>query len=188
MSLVIVERSFPAPITGDDLLAQDRRLGWCFSAYNVRPLLHCLAKDGMRVLCALDAPDAEAVRQAGGKAGMKMPDRLWAGELFGPAGSIAEAIALLVAAARDGTLAVVERSFATPVLFNDVQAIEDAASWCFSLHRVAFLASFFARDRRRMACLYAAPDADAVRQANSKGAMPFDRVWSAQPHSLLVRA
>ena len=75
---------------------------------------------------------------------------------------------------------VVERSFAEPVAFEDVQALEDRGGWCLEAHGVRFLRTWFSRDRRRMICLYEAPDAESVRLAERKAGVPFDRAWSAR--------
>jgi hypothetical protein len=75
-------------------------------------------------------------------------------------------------------LVVVERRFADPVEFEDIQALEDAGSWCLDLHHVRFLKTLFSRDCRRMLCFYEAPDAEAVRLAESKAHVPFDRAWT----------
>ena len=75
---------------------------------------------------------------------------------------------------------VVERAFAEPVAFAAVQAQEDAGAWCLDQHGVRFLRSYFALDRRRMICLYAAPDAESVRIVQRQVGLPHERVWNAQ--------
>lgn len=75
---------------------------------------------------------------------------------------------------------IVERSFEEPVEFAALQAIEDRGAWCLDAHRVRFLRTWFSKDRRRMICLYEAPDAESVRIAQRKAAMPLDRAWSAE--------
>ncbi|MDA0366760.1 MAG: DUF4242 domain-containing protein [Proteobacteria bacterium] len=74
---------------------------------------------------------------------------------------------------------VVERLFDEPVAFEDLQKMEDNAQWCLELYNVKFLQSLFAADRKRMICVYEAPDAEAVRSANRKAGLPFEAVWSA---------
>jgi hypothetical protein len=74
---------------------------------------------------------------------------------------------------------LVERSFSGPVAFEDIQALEDRGAWCLEAHGVRFLRTFFSRDRRRMICLYEAPDAESVRLAEEKAGVPFERAWSA---------
>jgi hypothetical protein len=75
---------------------------------------------------------------------------------------------------------VVERAFGHPVAFEDVQAIEQRGAWCLEVHGVRFLRTYFSRDRRRMICLYEAPDAEAVRLAEEKAGVPFADAWSAR--------
>jgi hypothetical protein len=75
---------------------------------------------------------------------------------------------------------VVERAFAQPVAFADIQAVESRGASCLDSHGVRFLKSYFSRDRRRMICLYDAPDAESVRIAERKAGVPFDEAWSAR--------
>ena len=73
---------------------------------------------------------------------------------------------------------IVERTFETPVELAEVQSLEDRGAWCLQTHHVRFLRTWFARDRRRMICLYEAPDAESVRIAQRDAGMPVDRVWT----------
>lgn len=73
---------------------------------------------------------------------------------------------------------IVERSFEEPVEFSAIQAIEDRGAWCLDQHHVCFVRTWFSKDRRRMVCLYEAPDAESVRIAQRKAGMPVDRVWA----------
>lgn len=77
---------------------------------------------------------------------------------------------------------IVERSFPEPVEFSEVQAREDRSAWCMQAHHVRFVRSYFSLDRRRMICVYDAPDAEAVRRANETAGLPFDHVWVADVH------
>jgi hypothetical protein len=76
-------------------------------------------------------------------------------------------------------LVVVQRIFEKPVAFEDIQTIEDRGAWCLELHNVRFVRTYFSADRRRMVCLYEAPDAESVRLAQRQAGMPFERVWTA---------
>ena len=73
---------------------------------------------------------------------------------------------------------LVERRFEQPVKFEDIQALEDAGSWCLKAYGVRFLKTFFSRDRQRMLCLYEAPDAEAVRLAETQANVPYERAWT----------
>ena len=77
---------------------------------------------------------------------------------------------------------IVERAFDEPVSIDDIQAIEDRGAWCLEMYRVRFLQTYFSTDRKRMICVYEAPDAEAVRVAQSKAGVPFERVWAASFH------
>ena len=76
-------------------------------------------------------------------------------------------------------LVVVERSFEEPADLSGLQGCEQRAHWCLELHNVEFLHSYISADRRRIVCVYRAPDAEAVRTVNTTAKLPFDRVWSA---------
>ena len=78
-------------------------------------------------------------------------------------------------------LVMVERLFEEPVAYEALQANEDKNAWCLQLHNVRFLRSYFSTDRRRMICVYEAPDAESVRLAQRQMALPFERVWTASP-------
>ena len=74
------------------------------------------------------------------------------------------------AEAASRSLVVVERSFAAPTPFDDVQAIEDAARACFDQHDVRPLTSYFALDRRRKrSASTEAPDTELVRSREPAG-------------------
>jgi len=74
---------------------------------------------------------------------------------------------------------VVERAWEEPAEIAAIQAIEDRGAWCLQRHAVRFVRSYFSADRRRMICLYEAPDAEAVRAAQQQAGMPLTRVWTA---------
>jgi hypothetical protein len=72
---------------------------------------------------------------------------------------------------------IVERSFNGAAEFDALQW--DKISWCLDQHRIRVLRSYLSSDKRRMICVYEAPDAESVRIANRQGELPFDRVWTA---------
>ena len=75
------------------------------------------------------------------------------------------------------SIVLVERSFPQPVAFEDVRG---RGASCLEAHRARFLVSYFSRDRRRMICLYAAPDADSVRLVQEKAGVPFETAWTSR--------
>lgn len=180
MEHVIVEGRYLEPTTPEAI--QKRGLGqrFCFDLYRSHPVTHYLSLDGAHILCVFRAPDAEAVRRSLNAIGVLPPDRVWTASLEGPFADPPALAAEAIAAGGSGSVVLVERSFPAPVVFAEVQAIEDRGQWCLDLNGVRFLATFFARDGRRMVCLYAAPDSEAVRRTNARLHLPFDRVWAAR--------
>jgi len=76
-------------------------------------------------------------------------------------------------------LVVVERLLDRPYSFAELEGMEQSSASCFHLQQVRALRSYFSKDRKRLICLYEAPDAEAVRIANRKAGLPFESVWSA---------
>ena len=177
MEHVIIEGSYPEPTTPAAVIAGDHDQRGCFALFRSHPVTHFLALDGSHICCVFRAPDAEAVRRA---VGAPPPDRVWTASLEGTSHDLAGLTVAAAETAAVGALVLVERSFAAPVDFAAVQALEDRGRWCLDQHRVRFLGTFFAKDRRRMICLYAAPDAEAVRLTNRRLELPFERVWAAR--------
>lgn len=163
MSDLFLERSFEPGLHAADVVSMAQDTGWCFEIYKVDWHGSLLSADGQRMLCWFSAADAEAVRQALQRAGAECA-KLWPGTVH-DAPEPGEANVL------------VERSFAEPVTLDAIQALEDQNQWCLDTHKVKFVRTFFASDRKRMICLYAGPDAEAVRVAQAQAGMPMDRVW-----------
>ena len=164
MTMLVLERSFDPPLTRHMVIEIARSSAWCFEQYRVDWLGSLLAADGRSMVCRFSAPDAESIRQA-----LTTIDtdtrRLWQGTTH----EVEDAAHPNV---------IVERSFEMPVELADLQAKEDAGQWCLDSYDVRFVRTFFSTDRRRMLCLYCAPDAESVRAAQLKAQMPLERVWS----------
>lgn len=161
---LVLERSFDVPLTAGDVKNIARDTTWCFEMHRVDWHGSMLSADGQSLVCCFSAADQESIRQALRKAEADMR-RLWAGTVHE------------VANAPEPNV-LVERSFPEPVELGDVQAQEDANQWCLDVRNVRFVRTFFSRDRRRMLCLYSAPDAESVREAQREARMPVDRIWA----------
>jgi hypothetical protein len=169
MTEVFVQRSFDPPLTDEAFYESLRNATGCFGLYRVQWRQSLLSTDGRRMICWLSGPDVESTRLALRKAGSQ-EGAAWAGSIHdAPAAGAPPA---------DAANVVVERSFEEPVTLEEIQAIEDAGASCLETHQVRFVRTFFSRDRKRMACLYRAPDAEAVRVAQRMAGMPVDSVWS----------
>lgn len=77
---------------------------------------------------------------------------------------------------------IVERSFNEATEFEALQTRMKKISWCLDQHRIRFLRSYLSSDKKRMICVYEAPDAESVRTANRQAGLPFDSVWTASLH------
>lgn len=167
MTPVILEREFTPALSPDDFVAMAMDSANCLPLYRVEWRESLLSDDGNRLLCRFEAPDTESVRMIARDA--RTRSRVaWVGTLHDTGRT-------------DVANVVVERSFDTATTVESLQAIEDAGAWCMELHKVTFLRTFFSADRKRMICLYQAPDAESVRLAQGRAGMPLDRVWACQP-------
>jgi len=162
--VLVLERSFDSPMTRDDVIGLASTTSWCFEMYRVDWHGSLLAADGQTLVCVFSAADQESVRQALRKAEADTR-RLWPGTVH-------------TAPTTPKPNVLVERSFPEPVDLNDIQALEDANQWCLDVRNVRFVRTYFSQDRRRMLCLYSAPDAESLREAQREARMPTDRIWA----------
>lgn len=169
MENVVVERVLDEPMMADRLRSVHDQMRHCLEENRIHCVRTYLSADGRRMTCLFAAPDAEAVRRVNRVAHMPA-QRVWTASLHGPAAN-----------GDDGAEAavIVERSFAAAMPFEELAAQEEAGSWCLDLHRVSCLRTYFSTDRRRMLCVYAAPDAESVRLSQKQIGLPLDSVWKA---------
>jgi len=76
---------------------------------------------------------------------------------------------------------VVERDL--PVGVTVERLIELAEEACLDLYGVTAIRSYLSSDRRRMICIFQAPDAEAVRTTLNATPLPPNRVWTSSLHS-----
>jgi hypothetical protein len=81
MERVIVERTFDEPADMDELQAREKDASWCLDTHRITPLASFLSRDGRRLICTYEAPDAEAVRTANETAGLPF-DSVWSATVF----------------------------------------------------------------------------------------------------------
>ncbi|MGH6948010.1 MAG: nickel-binding protein [Kiloniellales bacterium] len=176
MEKVVLEIRYNPPIDFSRALSKpawNATVANCLKLHRVRREVSYLALDGARQLCLFVGADAESVRIAVRSLGYKSVT-IWPATLQGPVPPAAEAPSAI-----PNEVVVVERTFEAEQAFADLQSLEDRASDCLQLHKVAFLHSIFARDRKRMVCIYAATDAETVRRVQRQVGMSYETVWSA---------
>lgn len=168
MTDIILERIWERPRTRSEI-AKMSVPDVCFELHRVRRLAALISTDAKRMVCHLKGPDADSCRMALRR---KTADvrTLWRGTVHdapGTSGLDFHSANVLVA-----------RRFEAPTSVETVQALEDRYIECLERLRVRFLRTYLSTDRRRMICLYRAPDADSVRRAQRESGMPVESVWA----------
>jgi hypothetical protein len=166
MTDVLVDRVLTPPRSREDVYGMALEAGGCYDLYRVDWHGSMLTEAGARLMCHFESADTESIRQA---------VRQTANEEW-----VMHPVTVHASpenADLDPNVAV-ERSWDEPVEMADIQAIEDEGAWCLEARNVKFVRTYFTTDRKRMVCLYSAPDAESVRQAQSQINMPMDRVWA----------
>ena len=77
-------------------------------------------------------------------------------------------------------LVIVERTLDPALSVEDVLAGREANRGCYSLRRVKHVTTYLSADGRRAFCVFEAPDAASVREADEQAGNRFDRVWTAR--------
>jgi hypothetical protein len=169
MPAIVVERQFDRPLNLEEFLHEDR--AFTDSLEGVRTLLRSLSPEGRMGFTICDVRDDAILRRAAEASGKGL--RVWVADEYREEGVPGERPVLRKG---EATFGLVDRSFGQPKEFSELQAIEDAASSCLVMHRVRYICSYLSRDRQRMACLYAAPDLEAIRHACGQIDLPFNQV------------
>ena len=181
MAAVAMERTHRKALSIDVLRDLDRQARGCLDVHRCNPIFQSITQDGLDSMCIYDAPDAEAMRRAATELDADPAPRIWGATSHFPAGEAENARHQLLQG--EATFALVDRSFEDPIGPAAFQAMFDAKFSCMTIHRVRFVGSFLSLDRRRMACIYAAPDLEAVRSAVKISGLPFDSVRAAISHA-----
>lgn len=181
MTAVALERTFRSPLSIGGLADLDREARWCLDMHRCHPLFQSISQDGLNSMCIYDAPDTEAVRRAATDLGVDPAPLIWGATSHYPQDGATSSRHLHVPG--EATFALVDRSFAEPIGSDTFQTMFDAKFSCMTIHRVRFVGSFLSLDQRRMACIYAAPDLEAVRNAVKLTGLPYDSVCAAVAHA-----
>ena len=77
MATIILEQRFEGrPFDVERFNAAQRRNAPCLKAHGVQHTVSYVTRDGLRMICVFDAPDAEAVRRAARQLGLRY-DGVW---------------------------------------------------------------------------------------------------------------
>jgi len=81
MTHLIVEHTYPSPLTDAEHDRVAKRLDPCLEQHGARWLRSYLSQDRLRMVCEFEAADAEAVRSSHRSAGVSF-DRVWATDVY----------------------------------------------------------------------------------------------------------
>ncbi|RWO11082.1 MAG: DUF4242 domain-containing protein [Mesorhizobium sp.] len=82
MPRIIVERSFEAPFTQQELDAVEARMAPCLDLYDVRWIRSYWSSDRLRMICEYEAADIASVRNVQHEAEARF-ERAWAADVLG---------------------------------------------------------------------------------------------------------
>lgn len=74
---------------------------------------------------------------------------------------------------------ILERSFDPPLTDGRFAELSERLMPCLDRNGITWVRSHLSRDRRRLICLFEAPDAGVVRSALRQARLEHERVWSA---------
>jgi len=169
MTEVLVEHHWESPLTDADMDAMIEGTADCFGMHRVDRNCSLLSMDGREVFCHFTAPDAESVRIALHQA-CTPRGHVWSGTVHDAPGLTDEGAC--------SANVLVSWNFDAPVAFKEILALEDVGASCFLTHRARRMRSYLSTNRRRIVCLYHAPDAESVRIALRETRLSVERVWA----------
>ena len=169
MTDIFLEREYDPPLDPESVLELLAAASGCLDMHSVEWNGSCLSNDGGKLFCWYRAPDMESARIAMRELDVDL-STLWRGTVH-DAPDVGEKE---IATAN----ILVERRFDQSTPLQQIQDIEDAGIGCLESRNVRFIRTFFSVDQKRMICLYAAPDAESVRQAQREAGVPFAEAWT----------
>ena len=169
MTDVLVERHAVEPLTDADILQMVEDARNCRTIHRVERHRSLLSTDGRELVCHLSSPDLESIR-IGLRAQRPLAAELWSCTLRDAPDLTPDELA------QSNVLA--SWRFEAPVTLEELESIDGSGTLCRSNHRVRFLRTFVALDRRRVLCLCRAADAESVRLALREAKWPVERVWA----------
>jgi len=170
MTEVIIERHPDAPLSTADAVAIIKGGNECRAIHRLTWHRSLLSSDGQQMICHVTSPDLESVRIALKSGGQPMRADVWSLSIRDAPNLTLEELA------RANVLA--SWNLGAPATAEQLDTIEQCGGVCSKSHRVRFLRSYVASDRRRVLSLCAAADAESVRLALRDAEPPVQRVWA----------
>lgn len=211
MTTVLIEAVHSTPLIGAQLTAFIQRAHDCLKTRHIQRLRMYISPDGTRTLCEMAATDADAVREACYAAGSPF-EHVWAADVIEfpklessqsdrpfPLPAIPSPLALSTtnpgATANSGdsspAIRILVLSLYIPPLtaaqFQEMRA-NPTLHPCLEIRRIQKLRTLVAKDRHRSICEFQATDADTLREVFRQENFPFERVWTAQLQTDVVRS
>jgi hypothetical protein len=81
MAHIVLEQTFDAPMTSEQLNDFARRVDKCLEVYGATWVRSYIASDRKRAICEFEAADAEKVRASYRSAGVEF-ERVWTADVF----------------------------------------------------------------------------------------------------------
>ncbi|HEY0463366.1 MAG TPA: nickel-binding protein [Polyangiaceae bacterium] len=169
MTEVLVERHAEQPLSELSMFRMSEAGSGCMDLHRVHWNRSLLSADGRELICHFSAADLESVRLVL-KAQGSLRAEVWACSWRDAPGLSAHELAQANVFA--------SWRFNAPIAPEELESIDASAAVCLRNHRVRFLRTFLASDRRRVICLCLAADAESVRLALRDAKPPVERVWA----------
>lgn len=171
MSDVIVERHWDPPLTAADMQRMAELAEDCYGIHRVEWCSSLLSTDGAEMFCHFRAPDAESVRIALRQAGSPIAD-VWSCTVRdAPQATGGDLAAVNV---------VATHRFDSPPDATVLEALEQSAVGLHDGRRECLLRTYVSNDRRRMLCLYHAPNPGSVLRGQRAAGLLPEAVWEVR--------
>lgn len=175
MVRVILERSFntplPMPMTYEVWEEMHQQVDSCLHLRGISWIRSLISQDGHRCICELEAPYADAVREACRESGTPF-EGVWRAEIWS-------------GEEPDTTLSckspvTAEIMYEPPMTKELWDIASQKAQSCFRELEVQRLFSLMSPDGKQSICLFEASSADSVRSLYRKVGIPFKQIWRSQ--------
>lgn len=81
MARIVVEQTFPRPISPEELSLTAKQVDRCLEVHGARWIRSYLSTDRMRMVCEFDAADADKIRESYRSAAVEF-ERVWTADVF----------------------------------------------------------------------------------------------------------